>query len=59
MYHIKLVIPLERFRIVTHGHAASFSIKTCLDKTNNVFDSRATAIYLNLVIACESKLKVT
>ena len=58
MYHIKLVIPLERFRIVTHSHAASFSIKTCLDKTN-VFDSRTTAIYLNLVIAYKSKLKVT
>ena len=37
MYHIKLVIPLERFRIVTHSHAASFSIKTCLDKINNIF----------------------
>ena len=37
MYHIKLVIPLERFRIVTHSLAASFSIKICLDKTNNIF----------------------
>ena len=37
MYHIKLVIPLERFRIVTYSYAASVSIKTCLDKTNNIF----------------------
>ena len=36
MYHIKLVIPLETFRIVTHSYAASVSIKTYLDKTNNI-----------------------
>ena len=37
MYHIKPVIPLECFRIVTHSNAASFPIKSCLDKTNNIF----------------------
>ena len=37
MYQIKPVIALEHFRIVTLIYAASFSIKTCLDKTNNVF----------------------
>ena len=37
MYHIKPVIPLERFHIVTHSYTASFSINTCLDKTNNIF----------------------
>ena len=37
MYHIKLVIPLEHFRIVTHSYAASVSIKTCLDKIKNIF----------------------
>ena len=37
MYHIKLVIPLERFCIVTHSYAASFLIiKTCLDKTKDI-----------------------
>ena len=41
MYHIKPVITLERFRIVTYSYAASFSIKTCLDKTNNIFNSKA------------------
>ena len=33
MYHVKLVITLECFRIVTHSHAASFSIKACFDIT--------------------------
>ena len=28
---------LERFRIITRSYAASFSIKTYLDKTNNIF----------------------
>ena len=51
MYHIKLVIPLERFRIVTHSYAASFSIKTCLD-------SKTKVTYLNVVIVYESKLKI-
>ena len=37
MYHIKPVITLECFRIVTYSYAASFSIKTCLNKTNNIF----------------------
>ena len=37
MYQVKLVIPQERFRIVTHSYAASFSIKTCLDKAINIF----------------------
>ena len=56
MCHMKLVIPLERFRIVAHSHKASFSIKTCLDKTTNLFRLKK-AIYLNLVIAYESKLQ--
>ena len=33
MYHIKPVIALERFRIVTYSYTAPFSIKKCLDKT--------------------------
>ena len=38
MYHIKPVIALERFHIVTHSYAAPFCLdKTCLDKTNNIF----------------------
>ena len=36
MYHIKPVIPLERFCIVTHSYTASFLIKTCLDKTKDI-----------------------
>ena len=59
MYHIKPVIQLERFCIVTQSYAASFSIKTCLHKTNNIFfDSKTEAIYLNLVLVYESKLKI-
>ena len=58
MYHINFVIPPKRIRIVTHSSAAPFSIKTCLDKTNNIFDSKTKAIYLNLVIAYESKLNI-
>ena len=56
MYQIKPIIPAERFRIATHSYAASFSIKTCLDKT--FFDSKTKAVYLNLVIVYESKLKI-
>ena len=37
MYHIKYAISLARFRIVTYSYAAILSIKTCLDKTNNIF----------------------
>ena len=37
MYHIKAVRAVERFHIVTHSYPASLSIKTCLDKTNNIF----------------------
>ena len=37
MYNIKSVIALEGFHKVIHDYAASFSIKTCLDKINNIF----------------------
>ena len=37
MYEIKPVITLERFHIVTYSYAGSFSRKTCLDKTSNIF----------------------
>ena len=36
MCHIKPAAVLERFSIVAHSHAASFSIKTCFDETNNI-----------------------
>ena len=55
MYHIKPVITLERFRIVTYSYAASFSIKTCLDKINNIF--KTEAIYVNPLIVYKNKLK--
>ena len=48
MYHIKPVISLEPFRIVTHSYAASLSTKVCLDKTNNIFNSRTKVIYLSI-----------
>ena len=35
--YIKLVIRLEPFGIVTHNYTAYFSIKTSVDKTNNIF----------------------
>ena len=37
MYHIKSVIPLGRFRIVTYSYESFPLIKTCLDKTKNIF----------------------
>ena len=54
MYQIKPVIALDHFRIVTHSYAGTFSIKTCLDKTNNFFNLKTKAICLNHY---ESKLK--
>ena len=56
MYHVKAVNSLERFRIVTHSYAASFSIKSVLIKLT-FFDSVTKAIYLNLVVIYESKNK--
>ena len=60
MYHIKRVIALECFHIVTHSYAASLSIKTCLHKTNIVFtlDFLTKVIYLNPFIVYKSKLKM-
>ena len=58
MYHIKSIIPLEHFRMVTHSYAASFSIKRVLIKLTTFFDPKTKAIYLNLVIVYGSKLKI-
>ena len=57
MYHIKPVIPVERFRIVTEP---LFQKKSVLIKPT-FFDSKIKAIHLNLVIVNQSKLiiKVT
>ena len=57
MYHVKAVNSLERFRIVTHSYAASFSIKSVLIKLTTFLDSVTKAIYLNLVVIYESKNK--
>ena len=61
MYHIKPVIPVERFRIVTHSYGASFSKKKRVLIKSTFFDSKIKAIHLNLVIVNQSKLiiKVT
>ena len=56
MYQIKSDIALERFRIVAYSYAATFS--TCLDKTNNIFNSKTKTIYLNPLIVYESKLEI-
>ena len=37
MYHLKPVTALERFRIVMYSYAAPYSIKACLDETNDIF----------------------
>ena len=58
MWHIKPVTVLESFWIVTHSYAASYSIKACLDKTTDIFNTKTRAIYLNPLIAYESKLKI-
>ena len=58
MYSIKSVIALEDFRKVIHNYAASFSIKTCLDKLTTFFNSKTKTICLNLLIVCESELKI-
>ena len=39
------VIALERFRIVTHSNAASFSRKVILCETNNIFYSREYQVW--------------
>ena len=38
--HVVALIEVERFRIVTHCYAASFSRKLILSETNNIFYSR-------------------
>ena len=58
MYHIEPVIVPERFSIVRHSYIISLSIKTCLDKTNAFFNSKANAIYLHPLIFYESKMKI-
>ena len=59
MYHIKPLIALERFSIVTHIYPASLSIKTCLDKKlTTFFNSKTKVIYLNSLIVYERKLKI-
>ena len=58
MYHIKPVISLEPFRIVRHSYAVSLSTKVCLDKINNIFNSKTKVIYLNPLIVYKSKLKI-
>ena len=59
MYHINLVITLERLCIITDSHAASFSVKMCFDETNTIFNSKTEkVIYLKLLIAYKSKLKI-
>ena len=40
MYNIVAAMALERFRIVTHSYAASFSRKIILCETNNIFYSQ-------------------
>ena len=37
MYAIIRAITLERFPIITHSYAASFSMKTRFYETNNIF----------------------
>ena len=37
MYHLKPIIALERFCIVTHSYAASVSIKTHFYEANIIF----------------------
>ena len=45
MLEIVDVIALERFRIVTHSNAASFSRKATLCETNNIFYSREYQVW--------------
>ena len=45
LYHIVVMISTKRFRIVMHGYAASFSIKTLFCKTNNIFYSLQNRIW--------------
>ena len=57
MYHVKPVIALKFFPIATHTYTASFS-KCILIKLTTFFNSKTKAIYLNLWIVYESKLKI-
>ena len=59
MYYVKPVITLEPFCIVTHSYAASFSKeKRVLITLTTFFNSKTKMIYLNPLIAYESKLKI-
>ena len=58
MYHIKLVIALELFRIVTHSYAPLFQQKRVLIKLTAFFNSKTKTIYLSPLIVYESKLKI-
>ena len=57
MYHIKSVIPLGRFRIVTYSSAAFLSYQNLI-KLTTFFNSKAKAIYLTPLIFYESKFKI-
>ena len=52
-------ITLERFHIVTHSWAGSFSIKTCFFmKLRTFFISRTKQIYAKAITVCESTFKI-
>ena len=54
MYHIEPAIVPECFHLATHSLAASYSIKLA-----TFFNSKTETIYLNPLIANESKLSTS
>ena len=52
--HVVALIEVERFRIVTHCYAASFSWKLILCETNNIFCSRDIKLDTKIATYSES-----
>ena len=58
MYYIIHAITLERFHIVAHSFAASFSIKTSFMKLTSYFISKTKQIYAKTLTVLESTFKM-
>ena len=58
MYYIIHAITLERFHIVAHSFAASFSIKTSFMKLTSYFISKTKQIYAKTLTILESTFKM-
>ena len=58
MCHVVALIEVQRFRIVTHGYAASFSTKLIYVKLETFFILSNMTFHKKLVMLFESSLKI-